>query len=174
MAVYHSADEAFKSVAHLTEWLLPDTRTESLTTDAKANREQGSAGHLTLSHAASPFNLAFNTKLGFFEWLELPENHRRHERFGHSMAATCQWEAQGEILQGQLRPMGNEVRYELPCISSVPLGNAAFRRGACGRWGRNRFNFATCRPSAFPLELGGGRSTTDRSSSTLRMRSLFR
>ncbi|KAI0653621.1 S-adenosyl-L-methionine-dependent methyltransferase [Cubamyces menziesii] len=83
-----SADEAFKSVAYLTEWLLPDTRNESLIINAE-----------NLGHAASPFNLAFDTKLGFFEWLELPENSRRYERFGHSMVATCQWEAQGEILQ---------------------------------------------------------------------------
>ncbi|KAI0324799.1 S-adenosyl-L-methionine-dependent methyltransferase [Cubamyces sp. BRFM 1775] len=94
-----AADEAFKSVAYLTEWLLPDTRTGSLTVDAKEDNERDSADYLVQIHAASPFNLAFNTKLGFFEWLELPENMRRYERFGHSMAATCQWETQGEILQ---------------------------------------------------------------------------
>ncbi|KAH9888544.1 O-methyltransferase-domain-containing protein [Cubamyces lactineus] len=94
-----SADEAFKSVAYLTEWLLPDTRIGNLTVDAKGNDERDCADYLLHVQAASPFNLAFNTKLGYFEWLELPENSRRYERFGHSMAATCQWEAQDEILQ---------------------------------------------------------------------------
>ena len=49
---------------------------------------------------ATPFNLAFGTELGFFPWLELPENERRLVRFGHGMVGTRQFETKDEILRG--------------------------------------------------------------------------
>jgi hypothetical protein len=33
----------------------------------------------------APFNRAFNTRLGIWEWFELPENELRHRRFGKGM-----------------------------------------------------------------------------------------
>ena len=48
----------------------------------------------------APFNLAFNTQLGFFPWFELPENEGRLSRFGHGMVGTRQGEVKNQILQG--------------------------------------------------------------------------
>ncbi len=51
----------------------------------------------------APLNLAFNTQLGYFPWLELPENEGRFVRFGHAMTGTRQWEIKNQILQGGTR-----------------------------------------------------------------------
>ncbi|KAI0373418.1 S-adenosyl-L-methionine-dependent methyltransferase [Pilatotrama ljubarskyi] len=107
-------DESYKSVASLTEWLLPDTRTGSAMMDAKGglHRRTGcgepavesSAAHeppeVIVQHA-TPFDLAFDTNLNYFNWLELPENLVRLERFGHGMTGTRYWwETQREVLHG--------------------------------------------------------------------------
>ncbi|RPD57862.1 S-adenosyl-L-methionine-dependent methyltransferase [Lentinus tigrinus ALCF2SS1-6] len=49
---------------------------------------------------AAPFNIAFDTPLEYFPWLELPGNEARLTRFGHGMTGTRQWEAKNFILQG--------------------------------------------------------------------------
>ncbi|KAI0644813.1 S-adenosyl-L-methionine-dependent methyltransferase [Trametes meyenii] len=97
-----TCDEAFKFMAYMTEWFLPDTRTGSLIVDAKGgfDSSQGSKNNLLATRYTSPFNLAFNTNLGFFPWLELPENRSRLERFGHAMTGTRQWETKEGILYG--------------------------------------------------------------------------
>ncbi|KAH9925876.1 S-adenosyl-L-methionine-dependent methyltransferase [Epithele typhae] len=56
--------------------------------------------NLEVAHSWAPFNLAFETKLGYFPWLELPENKDRLNRFGHAMTGTRQWDVQGGILRG--------------------------------------------------------------------------
>ncbi|KAI0324800.1 S-adenosyl-L-methionine-dependent methyltransferase [Cubamyces sp. BRFM 1775] len=104
-----TGDEAFKFMAYMTEWFLPDTRTGSLVLDAKGGFDSAKSG--TPSEVAKdsdsapvkyvcPFNLAFDTQLGFFPWLELPENRGRLERFGHAMTGTRQWETKEGILFG--------------------------------------------------------------------------
>ncbi|KAH9856853.1 S-adenosyl-L-methionine-dependent methyltransferase [Lenzites betulinus] len=99
-----TGDETAKFMTYMTEWLLPDTRTGSLTVDTKGGfdharepiaKDAGGAVHYT-----APFNLAFDTQLNFFPWLELPENRNRLERFGHAMTGTRQWETKEGILFG--------------------------------------------------------------------------
>ena len=47
------------------------------------------------------FNVAFDTKLGYFPWLERPENKARLARFGKAVTGTRQWEVHAdEILRG--------------------------------------------------------------------------
>ncbi|OJT12731.1 Sterigmatocystin 8-O-methyltransferase [Trametes pubescens] len=103
-----TGDEAFKFMAYMTEWFLPDTRTGSLIVDAKGGFDRAHSAETSATakdegaavpHVA-PFNLAFDTKLGFFPWLELPENRSRLERFGHAMTGTRQWETKEGVLFG--------------------------------------------------------------------------
>ncbi|KAI0644810.1 S-adenosyl-L-methionine-dependent methyltransferase [Trametes meyenii] len=94
-------DECFKFTSYMTEWLLPDMRVGSLIVDAKGGFDhpqqvETAAGSAT--QYASPFNLAFDTKLHFFQWLELPENRVRLNRFGRAMSGTRQWETTENIL----------------------------------------------------------------------------
>ncbi|KAI0666975.1 S-adenosyl-L-methionine-dependent methyltransferase [Trametes maxima] len=94
-------DECFKFTSYMTEWLLPDTRIGSLIVDAKGgfHRTQHTGTDVAApTPYASPFNLAFDTKLNFFPWLELPENRARLHRFGRAMAGTRQWETTENIL----------------------------------------------------------------------------
>ncbi|TFK81004.1 S-adenosyl-L-methionine-dependent methyltransferase [Polyporus arcularius HHB13444] len=49
---------------------------------------------------ASPFNLAFDTQLKYYEWLEEPGNESRLRRFGHSMNGTRYWELAENIIHG--------------------------------------------------------------------------
>ncbi|OSC97043.1 S-adenosyl-L-methionine-dependent methyltransferase [Trametes coccinea BRFM310] len=100
-----TGDEAFKFMAYMTEWFLPDTRTGSLIVDAKggfdsAKGEASASEKKEVVKYVAPFNLAFDTQLGFFPWLELPENRSRLERFGHAMTGTRQWETKEGILFG--------------------------------------------------------------------------
>ena len=47
------------------------------------------------------FNVAFDTKLGYFPWLGRPENKARLARFGKAVTGTRQWEVYSdEILRG--------------------------------------------------------------------------
>ncbi|KAI0324797.1 S-adenosyl-L-methionine-dependent methyltransferase [Cubamyces sp. BRFM 1775] len=89
-------DESYKTMAYMTEWLLPDTRKGSLMLDARTDQEPGSE----TTHYDTAFNLAFNTQLNYFPWLETPGNQNRLERFGHAMTGTRQWETKEGILQG--------------------------------------------------------------------------
>lgn len=46
----------------------------------------------------TPFNLTFRTELGYFEWLELPENKTRLREFGVAMTGTRPWEVVENII----------------------------------------------------------------------------
>ncbi|KAH9888543.1 S-adenosyl-L-methionine-dependent methyltransferase [Cubamyces lactineus] len=92
-AVGQIGDYASKVSVYLTEWLLPDTRVGSLSIDAT-----GSTGGIHTQEHPTPFSLAFGTTMGFFQWLELPENRYRLVRFGHAMKGTSQWETKNEVL----------------------------------------------------------------------------
>lgn len=48
----------------------------------------------------APFNLAFNTRLRYFEWLEKSENLFRLKRFGKAMTGTLGWEVPGSVVSG--------------------------------------------------------------------------
>ncbi|KAI0780347.1 S-adenosyl-L-methionine-dependent methyltransferase [Trametes elegans] len=76
-------DELFKSSAYLTDCYLPSL---SLKRDES---EQP-------MHA--PFNLAFDTGIPYFEWLEKPGNEYRLKRFGPAMTGTAAWEVPGAII----------------------------------------------------------------------------
>ncbi|KAI1787144.1 S-adenosyl-L-methionine-dependent methyltransferase [Ganoderma leucocontextum] len=88
-----TGDECLKFISCLTEWALPEKR---LTGRTDANFDYRGA----VTRYIAPFNFAFNTQLGYFPWLELPENEGRFVRFGHVMTGTRQWEIKNQILQG--------------------------------------------------------------------------
>ena len=116
-----SGDEAIKFISVLTDWAIPaatntfDTNFALPTTNGTANgiangtvngAANGTANGdvhkaLEVAHSWAPFNLAFDTKLGFFPWLELPQNKARRTRFGHAMTGTRQWETKDGILHGE-------------------------------------------------------------------------
>ena len=117
--VGHSGDETLKFMSCLTDWILPEKRattTGRIDTnfDHRAPRPELGGGQLAkcgsgtvttdsegaVPHYTSAFNLAFNTQLDFFGWLELPENEHRLARFGHAMTGTRQFETKGQILRG--------------------------------------------------------------------------
>ncbi|KAI0695252.1 hypothetical protein BC835DRAFT_965073 [Cytidiella melzeri] len=52
------------------------------------------------SEMYAPFNLAFNTKVRYFEWLEKSENAFRLKRFGKAMTGTGGWEVPGSVVTG--------------------------------------------------------------------------
>lgn len=52
----------------------------------------------------SPFSVAHNTKLSFFEWFNLPENEWRSTRFAMAMTGTANMEPPGSILKGRVIP----------------------------------------------------------------------
>ncbi|EJF57429.1 S-adenosyl-L-methionine-dependent methyltransferase [Dichomitus squalens LYAD-421 SS1] len=86
---YNDTDGVAAFVA-LTYWALPDKRSLRRTDTTEGQ----------VARYGAPFNLAFNTQLGYFPWLELPENEDRFVRFGHAMTGTRQWEIKNQILQG--------------------------------------------------------------------------
>ncbi|KAI0084943.1 hypothetical protein BDY19DRAFT_466740 [Irpex rosettiformis] len=50
------------------------------------------------SEMYAPFNVAFNTKMRYFEWLEKSENAFRLKRFGKAMTGTAGWEVPGSVI----------------------------------------------------------------------------
>ncbi|KAI0653620.1 S-adenosyl-L-methionine-dependent methyltransferase [Cubamyces menziesii] len=106
-AVGQVGDYASKVSVYLTEWLLPDTRVGSDSIDAiestgDIHTKRTSTQIDRMARYLTPFNLAFGTKLGFFQWLELPENRHRLVRFGHAMKGTSQWETKHEFLDAKV------------------------------------------------------------------------
>ncbi|KAH9896530.1 S-adenosyl-L-methionine-dependent methyltransferase [Cubamyces lactineus] len=75
-------DELFKASAYLADCYLA-SRTKT-------------TGEEHPMHA--PFNVAFNTPLPYFEWLEKPGNEARLRRFGPAMTGTSAWEVPGAIV----------------------------------------------------------------------------
>ncbi|KAL1945651.1 hypothetical protein VTO73DRAFT_1653 [Trametes versicolor] len=57
---------------------------------------------VTTARYQTPFNLAFRTELGYFQWLELPENARRITNFGRAMVAARAWEVAENIVDAFL------------------------------------------------------------------------
>ena len=102
LTYHHRGDEAIKFCACLTDWGLPDlTPTDAIDVNyaLKSSSDQGEVK--PDKTWVAPFNLAFNTQLGYFPWLELPGNEARFNRFGHAMTGTRQWETKNFILQGR-------------------------------------------------------------------------
>ena len=48
----------------------------------------------------APFNVAFDTRLRYFEWLEREGNAFRLQRFGKAMTGTSGWEGPGSVISG--------------------------------------------------------------------------
>ncbi|TFK81372.1 hypothetical protein K466DRAFT_502247 [Polyporus arcularius HHB13444] len=80
-----STDELFKSASYLADCYLPTLSPKST--------EGVHAMH-------APFNVAFDTELPYFEWLERPGNEARLKRFGPAMTGTAAWEVPGAIIGG--------------------------------------------------------------------------
>lgn len=102
-----TGDEAIKFTSCLTDWALPDlTPKDHIDTNFAGDLNPPAVSEIeTQSKQAAPkwvapFNLAFNTRLGYFDWLELLENVGRLNRFGHAMTGTRQWETKDSILKG--------------------------------------------------------------------------
>ena len=100
-----SSDELSKSGMHLTEWLLPDVRYINPSSHYDTPREpsQHSRDDQQGIRHFAPFNLAYRTKLGYFDWLELPGHAHKLKRVEHSMTGTAGWEVKGEVLRGTPR-----------------------------------------------------------------------
>ncbi|KAI0737534.1 S-adenosyl-L-methionine-dependent methyltransferase [Daedaleopsis nitida] len=83
------SDEFSKSMTFMTDALLPHKQR---------------AASICSHHSAAPtpyktpFNLAFRTDLGYFEWLEQPENTARLREFGRAMTAARMWEVAENII----------------------------------------------------------------------------
>ncbi|KAI0324802.1 S-adenosyl-L-methionine-dependent methyltransferase [Cubamyces sp. BRFM 1775] len=100
-SVSHISDELSKSGMHLTEWLLPDVRYINPSSHYGASPEppQHSRDDQQGIRHFAPFNLAYRTKLGYFDWLELPGHAHKLKRVEHSMTGTAGWEVKGEVLR---------------------------------------------------------------------------
>ncbi|TBU24980.1 S-adenosyl-L-methionine-dependent methyltransferase [Dichomitus squalens] len=90
------SDDFFKSIAHMTDALLPDR--ERAISLRKLLYRRGQSDSATNVKYKTPFNLAFRTELGYFEWLELPENKTRLRDFGVGMTGTRPWEIVENII----------------------------------------------------------------------------
>ena len=84
-----------KAGVYLTDALFPD-RPRSAT--LRALRGQHRVSDATRYNA--PFNAAFATEGGYFDWLELPENKLRLTDFGRAMTGARGWETAENILRG--------------------------------------------------------------------------
>ena len=84
-----------KAGAYLTDAFFPD-RTRSAT--LRALRGQHRVSDATRYN--TPFNAAFSTEGGYFDWLELPENKVRLTDFGRAMTGARGWETAENILGG--------------------------------------------------------------------------
>lgn len=70
---HNSTDDFAESVAYLTDNYLPHTaRATSIRELTDASTSTGTATFAVKYE--TPFNLAFRTELGYFDWLELPGN----------------------------------------------------------------------------------------------------
>jgi hypothetical protein len=84
-------DEGLKSNAHAVE-NLADAKTAS-------SQEPNDA----------PFNRAFNTRLGLWEWFELPENELRLRQFGKGMDGITNFFPAGHTIHGS----HNSIQYAI-------------------------------------------------------------
>ncbi|KAM5545242.1 hypothetical protein V8D89_001353 [Ganoderma adspersum] len=90
-------DEVLKCTAYMTDWVLPERHAAVVAahTVVPSDRAVNSP-----TRYAAPLNVAFNTPLGYFPWLELPENSGRLARFGQGMVGARQFESKNQILHG--------------------------------------------------------------------------
>ncbi|KAI0360847.1 S-adenosyl-L-methionine-dependent methyltransferase [Trametes cingulata] len=86
-------DDFYKSCAYITDQLLPE-RERSVALRKLRDRERKSEPP---ARYKAPFNLAFDTELGYFDWLEQPENKTRLTQFGRAMTGARGWEANEDI-----------------------------------------------------------------------------
>ena len=88
----------------MTDALLPWTeRAKSLETLWGKNNPGTSATEREAKEQyETPFNLAFRTQLGYFDWMELPDNRARLSEFGRAMTGARLWEVAENIIGGAL------------------------------------------------------------------------
>ncbi|KAH9851408.1 S-adenosyl-L-methionine-dependent methyltransferase [Lenzites betulinus] len=77
-------DEHFKAIAYLVDQLLPE-RERSVTSRKLLQKTRGGAS--PPPKAPTALSLAFSTDMGYFQWMELPENKIRLKTFGRGMFA---------------------------------------------------------------------------------------
>ncbi|KAI0633823.1 S-adenosyl-L-methionine-dependent methyltransferase [Trametes polyzona] len=90
------SDEFAKAATSLIDQLLPE-RPRSVATRKLLHDASGSSDVSPESYKTA-FNLALRTPLGYFQWLELPENEMRLTNFGRAMTAVRAWEVAENIL----------------------------------------------------------------------------
>jgi hypothetical protein len=113
-----STDELFKSSAFLTDAFLFDP----------------SLKHSQLLSAA-PFNLAFNTKRQFFNWLEEDSNQLRLKRFGRAMMSTAGWEDGGGASQADgILYRFHLLSREVDTQSQVLIGEGYLSTASLSMW----------------------------------------
>ena len=95
------SDEFLKTVAYLTDTLLPN---KDRATSLRELLDQREGSDATTQYKL-PFNLAHRTEMPYFHWLELPENKRRFKEFGVAMTGTRSWEIMENIIECTLRFM---------------------------------------------------------------------
>ena len=135
---------------YLSEWLLPDvgyidpsghygTFCEN---DGRAYEVQQGIHHF------APLNIAYHTKLPYFDWLELPQHTHRLKRLEHSMTGTGAWEVKDELLRGMTRTTFCRITVTLSNTQmySFPLGQTRPRLPSGRRWGWDRLGLHTHRP----------------------------
>ena len=123
-----STDELFKSSAYLADCYL-----------ASSTKKAGEEHPMY-----APFNVAFDTSLPYFEWLEKPGNEARLRRFGPAMTGTSAWEVPGAIVAGTSDAVVcDALRSTVPCSFSV----AEYATGCfgCRRWRRYWINIHASR-----------------------------
>ena len=109
-------DEAIKAISLLSEWAIPAATTPpdvhftasasvspSLAVSpspAAAATDEAEVDPHDLAPTWGTFNVAFDTKLGYFPWLERPENKARLSQFGRGMTGARLWEVAENIIGG--------------------------------------------------------------------------
>ncbi|KAI0373557.1 S-adenosyl-L-methionine-dependent methyltransferase [Pilatotrama ljubarskyi] len=87
-------DDFLKSVAHMTDHLLPERERSVISRKLLDGDHNGQRP----AKYKTPFNLAFRTELGYFDWLELSENKSRLAEFGRAMTGARGWEVTENII----------------------------------------------------------------------------
>ncbi|KAI0653625.1 S-adenosyl-L-methionine-dependent methyltransferase [Cubamyces menziesii] len=99
--VSHISDELSKSGMYLSEWLLPDVDYIDPSGHYGMFCKNNGRTHEVQQgiHHFAPLNIAYHTKLPYFDWLELPGHTHRLKRLEHSMTGTGAWEVKDELLR---------------------------------------------------------------------------
>ncbi|KAJ2964529.1 hypothetical protein NUW54_g14236 [Trametes sanguinea] len=94
-----TGDDFLKAFSFLSDQLLP-TRERAVTLHSLLGGDRKDTKPIKAYKA--PFNLAFRTELGYFDWLELPENKTRLTEFGRAMTGARGWEVSENIVNGRV------------------------------------------------------------------------